>query len=273
MASRLDQIIDVTRERVARSKAALSLQQLGALTARAEQHIPRGFRSALQSRALAGTAVIAELKRASPSRGAIRPQLEVAATARALEENGAAALSILTEEKYFLGSLADLNEASFATTLPCLRKDFIVDDFQIMEAKAYGADAILLIVAAFSADEDERIAILAESARNAELDVLCEVHNEEELARAVAAGLAQSMIGVNSRNLRNFTVDIGCGERLAPLLPQRALRVAESGIHSAADVKKLKSAGYEAFLIGEMLMASEHPGARLAALLEEMRRG
>ena len=271
MASRLEQIIASTRERVARSKAALSLQGLGDLSARAEQHVPRGFRSQLQKQTSHGTAVIAELKRASPSRGVIRENLEVAATARALEENGAAALSILTDEKYFQGSLADLREASFATTLPCLRKDFIIDEFQLVEAKAYGADAVLLIVAAFSPEQDGELGRLGEGARNAGLDVLCEIHDEEELARAINAGLAYSMIGVNNRNLKNFTVDLGCGERLGPLLPPRALRVAESGIHSASDIHLLRRAGYEAFLIGELLMSADDPGARLAGLLGEVR--
>lgn len=271
MANRLDQIIAATRERVARSKAGLSLQGLSDLNARAEKHVPRGFRSRLQQRATNGAAVIAELKRASPSRGPIRPHLEVAATARSLEENGAAALSVLTDEKYFQGSLADLRDASFATTLPCLRKDFIIDQFQLVEAKAYGADAVLLIVAAFSPQQDGDLARLGEEARNAGLDVLCEIHDEEELARAIDAGLAHSMIGVNNRNLKNLTVDLGCGERLARRLPSRALRVAESGIQSSGDIRLLQRAGYEAFLIGEMLMAADDPGARLAGLLGELR--
>ena len=271
MANRLDQIIAATRERVARSKAALSLQGLADLSARAEKHVPRGFRSRLQQHSKSGAAVIAELKRASPSRGVIRPNLEVAATARALEENGAAALSVLTDEKYFQGSLADLREASFATTLPCLRKDFIIDAFQLVEAKAYGADAVLLIVAAFSPEQDGELARLGEGARNAGLDVLCEIHDEEDLARAIDAGVTHSMIGVNNRNLKNFTVDLGCGERLGPLLPSRALRVAESGIHSADDIRLLRRAGYEAFLIGELLMSADDPGARLAGLLADLR--
>ncbi len=216
---------------------------------------------------MTGPAVIAELKRGSPSRGSIRASLDVEATAGALAENGAAALSILTEENFFHGSLRDLQEASSATTLPCLRKDFIVDEFQILESRAFGADAILLIVAAFSNGQDGELAKLARSAQSLGMDVLCEVHDELELQRAISAGFGSGVIGVNNRNLRTFEVDLQSAEGLAPMLPPGALRVAESGIQSGADIRRLRQAGYQAFLVGESLMAANDPGEQLRQLL------
>jgi indole-3-glycerol phosphate synthase len=170
---------------------------------------------------------------------------------------------VLTDEPFFQGSLDNLRIASSSTSLPCLRKDFIVDEFQIVEAKANQADAILLIVAAL--DQKELVA-LAKAARTLALDVLCEAHDEEELQRALDAGC--DLIGINSRNLRTFEVDLETAFRLADKIPTTCVRVAESGIQSGADLARLRSAGYEAFLIGESLMIADHPGRALARLIE-----
>ena len=258
MSTRLDQIVAATRHRVS---AAKSPGRLVELEQEAEKHAPRGFRRAL--RAQTGIAVIAELKKASPSKGLIRPKFYVEALAKELEASGATALSVLTEEEFFQGSLENLNRASSVTRLPCLRKDFMVDPFQIVEAKAYKADAILLIVAALSQLE---LTALASSARGHGLDILCEVHDEEELQRALDAGC--DLIGVNSRDLRSFEVNLDTALRLAKQMPKEIVSVAESGIHSSYDIARLRAAGYQAFLIGESLMRSESPGEALRALTE-----
>jgi indole-3-glycerol phosphate synthase len=217
-----------------------------------------------QNVAQSGIAIIAELKKASPSKGLIRADFRPSEIAVELEQAGAAALSVLTDEPFFQGSLDNLRIASSSTSLPCLRKDFIVDEFQIVEAKANQADAILLIVAAL--DQKELVA-LAKVARTLALDVLCEAHDEEELQRALDAGC--DLIGINSRNLRTFEVDLATAFRLADKIPTTCVRVAESGIQSGADLARLRSAGYEAFLIGESLMIADHPGRALARLIEE----
>jgi indole-3-glycerol phosphate synthase len=206
-------------------------------------------------------AVIAELKKASPSKGLIRADFRPSKLARELEQAGAAALSVLTDEQFFKGSLDYLRQASASSSLPCLRKDFIVDELQIVEARANCADAILLIVAAL--DQKELVS-LAGMARAQGLDVLCEAHDEEELQRALDAGC--DLIGINSRNLHTFEVNLETAFRLVEKVPATCVRVAESGIHSGADLARLRSAGYEAFLIGECLMTAEHPGQALAKL-------
>lgn len=218
----------------------------------------------LELRSQNGPAVIAELKKASPSRGLIRSDFHPAALAVELERAGAAALSVLTDEEFFQGSLENLRSASTSTKLPCLRKDFIVEEIQILEARANGADAILLIVAALSQAE---LLTLARRAKECGLDVLCEVHDQKELQRATDAGC--NLIGVNSRDLRTFRVDLETTFRLADLIPKDAIRVAESGIHSGANIARLRAAGYQAFLIGESLMAAESPGEALRALIEQ----
>ncbi len=228
----------------------------------AEQHTPRGFGAGLARAAQHGPAVIAELKKASPSKGVIRGTLHVAGLAQQLAAAGAAALSVLTDEGYFQGSLANLREASAAVALPCLRKDFIVDELQVIESRANCADALLLIVAAL---DDAELVSLGCRSRDAGLDVLCEVHDEAELQRATDAGF--DVIGVNSRDLRTFRVDLNTAERLASKLPATAVRVAESGVHSAEDIRRLRAAGYQAFLIGESLMRAEEPGKALKELL------
>lgn len=283
MAALLDQIVAATRVRVAEVKRGADLRDL---KRRAEQHVPRGFRRALEnSHAFdslrAGSvaknatrvrrppsdfpdriAVIAELKKASPSRGLIRAEFRPAELARELEASGAAALSVLTDEEFFQGSLRNLRAASAAVRIPCLRKDFIVDEFQLIEARANAADAVLLIVAALPQTE---LAKLASAAREHGLDVLCEVHDATELQRAMDAGC--DLIGVNSRDLRTFKVDLQTALDLARKFPPGVVRVAESGIHSAEDVARLRAAEYDAFLVGESLMRAERPGEALRELM------
>jgi len=258
----LDDIVAARRREVEQAKASTDLQEL---RERAEAHTPRGFRRALAKAAEAGPAIIAELKKASPSKGVIRGSFPVGRLATALAAGGAACLSVLTEESHFQGSLAYLREASAATELPCLRKDFIVDEFQLLEARANCADAVLLIAASLSWAE---MRALHGQARHLELDVLVEVHDEAEMGRAAAIGA--DIIGVNCRNLRTFEVDLRVALELANKLPPCALRVAESGIQTAADIRTLHSAGYAAFLIGESLMRAEDPGAALRKLLAEV---
>jgi indole-3-glycerol phosphate synthase len=259
MPAVLDRILAATRARVAEAKRGADLHEL---KRRAEEHVPRGFRRALVAKCREGVAVIAELKKASPSKGLIRADFRPAELAREVEAAGAAALSVLTDEEFFQGSLANLREASAAVQVPCLRKDFIVDEFQLLEARANCADAVLLIVAALSAHE---LDALARVARSNGLDVLCEVHDGEELQRALDAGC--DLIGVNTRDLRTFKVDLETAFVLAEKFPAGVVRVAESGIHSAEDVARLRAAGFEAFLVGESLMRAERPGDALRELL------
>ncbi|MBV8208268.1 MAG: indole-3-glycerol phosphate synthase TrpC [Acidobacteria bacterium] len=257
MFAALDQIVSARRQSVARAKAGANLAEL---RRRAEAAAPPGFRGALEAREYA---VIAELKKASPSRGLIRGDFDVAALAAGFSRAGAAALSVLTEEEHFQGSLANIELAHQASNLPCLRKDFIVDEFQVVEARAVGASAILLIVAALTDSELQRF---HNAARELSIDVLCEVHDAEELRRALDIGFG--IIGVNNRNLRTFEVDLEAALRLAQHIPSGVLKVAESGIHTAADLVRLRQAGYDAFLIGESLMRAEDPGQALAQLLQ-----
>lgn len=259
MATKLEEIVAAAGRRVAAAKATADVQ---ALKVRAERHQPRGFRRALQERAASGVAVIAELKKASPSKGVIREDFRVAELACELERAGAAALSVLTDEEYFQGSLQNLTAASGVIKLPCLRKDFIVDELQIIEARAHGADAILLIVAALSQPDLIR---LGACAREAGLDALCEVHDSLELQRALDAGF--ETIGVNNRNLHTFRVDLNTSLQLVERIPSGVVKVAESGIESAEDIARLRQAGFDAFLIGESLMRVAHPGEALRGLL------
>lgn len=260
MAMGLDQIVAETRARVAVSVRTANTREL---ERRALSHAPRGFRRALTERASSGIAVIAELKKASPSKGLIRKEFDPGSLARELEEAGAAALSVLTDGKFFQGSLENLQAASAESTLPCLRKDFIVDEFQILEARANAADAVLLIVAALQQSE---LVALAKKAAELNLDVLCEAHDEDELARALDAGC--NLVGVNSRDLKTFHVDLSTAFRLAERFPNGVVRVAESGIHSGADLARLRDAGYDAFLIGESLMKVASSGTALRELLK-----
>jgi indole-3-glycerol phosphate synthase len=261
MPTSLDSIVATARQRVSERRQTADVT---ALERAAAQHAPRGFLHQLRKASRERIAIIAELKKASPSKGLIRADFRPSALGRELQQAGAAALSVLTDEPFFQGSLDYLREASSSTSLPCLRKDFIVDEFQIAEARANCADAVLLIVAALTQKE---LLSLAESARAHQLDVLCEAHDEQELQRALDAGFG--MIGINSRDLRTFEVTLQTALRLAEKMPAGCFRVAESGIHSGADIARLRAAGYEAFLIGESLMKAERPGVAITNLLEE----
>ena len=256
----LPEILAHTRTVVAARKAAADLHELERL---AREHTPRGFALALRAKALHEPAIIAELKKASPSKGLIRADFDPASLAAEMQDAGAAVLSVLTDEKFFQGSLENLRLASQATTIPCLRKDFMVDPFQVVEARANRADAILLIVAALT---DAELHTLRDEARRWELDVLCEVHDAAELQRAVP--LECECVGVNSRDLRTFEVSLDRACELASQLPESAVRVAESGIHTREDMQRLRDAGYEAFLIGESLMKQPSPGDALKQLLQ-----
>src|ERR1700674_3937277 len=271
MRASLDSIVAATRQRISqRASAYISGSRRNsdrqALERAAAVHTPRGFRNQLRRVAQDGTAiaVIAELKKASPSKGLIRADFRPSELARELERAGAAALSVLTDEQFFQGSLDYLRQASSSSSLPCLRKDFIVDEFQIVEARANRADAILLIVAAL---DQEELGSLAGIARSHSLDVLCEAHDEQELQRALDAGC--DLIGINSRNLRTFEVNLETAFRLVEKMPATCVRVAESGIQSGADITRLRFAGYEAFLIGESLMKAERPSEALTRLIED----
>jgi len=259
--TRLEQILSATRERVARSRQQTDS---AALERRAAAHSPRGFRRRLAAMAQSSPAVIAELKKASPSKGVIRGTFHVASLAVQLARGGASALSVLTDEQFFQGSLANLIEASTAIDLPCLRKDFIVDEFQVLEAKAYHADAILLILAALG---DEEFRSLLAGARALDLDALFEVHDAVELQRAIDVGA--DIIGVNSRDLRTFEVKLDTIWELAAKIPSSALRIAESGIAKGSEIREFYDFGYQAFLIGETLMRAEDPGKKLRQILEE----
>lgn len=271
MATLLDSIVAATRRRVAEAKRGADLRSL---EQRAERHVPRGFRRVLEKahpvaenatrmgQPRGGIAVIAELKKASPSRGLIRAKFHPTELARELEAAGAAALSVLTDEEHFQGSVANLQQASAAVGIPCLRKDFIIDEFQLIEARANSADAVLLIVAALTPAE---LKSLAASARRTGLDVLCEAHDADELQRALDAGC--DLVGVNTRDLRTFKVDLETAFRMADKFPAGVVRVAESGIHSAEDIARLREAGYHVFLVGESLMRAEKPGEALRELM------
>ena len=260
----LPEIVAHVREVVAARKKAVPLRHH---EAQAAGHTPRGFARALRAKGDStnsgpGLAIIAELKKASPSKGLIRAEFDASELARELEAAGAAVLSVLTEERFFQGSLENLQRASAAVSIPCLRKDFMVDPYQIAEARAHRADAILLIVAALT---DAELHALRDEARRYELDVLCEVHSREELDRALE--LDCECVGVNSRDLRTFDVSLDRACELAASLPETSVRVAESGIHTRADMDRLQAAGFQAFLIGESLMRQPRPGDALSQLL------
>ena len=253
-------IVAATRSRVAAAHARRPGPELERAAALRR---PEGFRRALTQ---PGPRVIAECKRRSPSRGVLRETYDPASVARAYAARGAAAISVLTEPTFFDGSLAHLEAVAAAVELPLLRKDFIVDPYQLLEARAAGADAVLLIVAAL---DDPSLGALARRARELHLDVLVEVHDEAELERAIGAGA--EIIGVNNRNLRTLAVDVDASLRLAARIPKDVVAVAESGLRSAADLDRLAGAGYHAFLIGERFMTAPDPGAALAGLLEGAR--
>jgi indole-3-glycerol phosphate synthase len=268
MAARTDTflatILASTRAALAAAKASVPLAEL---ERRAAAHHPRGWASALRRQAAIGPAVIAEIKKASPSKGLIRAEFDPAWLARRYRAGGAAALSVLTDEPYFQGSLRNLELASAAAPLPCLRKDFIVDEYQIVEARAHRADAILLIAAALSNAE---LRHLAQVADGFSLDVLVEVHTAEELDRVLQTlgERGANAIGVNNRDLRSFEVTQEISLALVDRIPASVVRVTESGITTSEDIARLRQAGFDAFLIGESLMRQPDPGGALAALLK-----
>jgi indole-3-glycerol phosphate synthase len=261
MPTKLEEIIAATRARVEAAKVVVELIDPVAV---AQRHRPRGFRERLQKVAQAGPAIIAELKKASPSKGLIRADFNVPKLACELEFAGAAALSVLTDEQFFQGSLHNLELASAATRIPCLRKDFILDEFQLLEARACRADAVLLIVAAL--EQDQLIALKQRAQeKDLQLDALVEVHDAAELDRALAAG--SDLIGINNRNLHTFEVTLNTSFDLVKRIPAGVIKVAESGIDSAADIARLREVGFDAFLIGEALMRAANPGEALRALV------
>ena len=231
----------------------------------AEAHMtaaPRGFTAAIRSRVAAGRpAVIAEIKRASPSKGVLREDFDPAAIAASYERAGAACLSVLTDRPFFQGAPEYLVQARAACSLPVLRKEFIIDEYQVAESRALGADAILLIVAAL---DDARLAALEACAREYALDVLVEVHDAAELDRALK--LATPLIGINNRNLRTFGVSLHTTIELLPRIPPDRVVVTESGILAQRDVAQMRRHGVNAFLVGEAFMRSPDPGAALTAL-------
>jgi indole-3-glycerol phosphate synthase len=246
--------------------AAKKLVPVAEMEQRAATHKPRGWATALRRQAAIGPAVIAEIKKASPSKGLIRADFDVEWLARRYKAGGAAALSVLTDEPFFQGSLRNLELASRAMPLPCLRKDFMVDEYQMAEARAHRADAILLIAAALTDAEMKRF---AQAARGFELDVFVEVHTGEELGRVLdtLGETGCDAIGVNNRDLKTFEVSLETSLGLVERIPASVVRVAESGIATADDMTRLRTAGFDAFLVGESLMRQADPGAALANLL------
>ena len=244
MPLRLDDLIDATRDRVDRAKREQPLAQLE--QAAAQQTIDRPFSEALSR---PWTSLIAEYKRRSPSAGEIRADLDVVDVVRAYERGGAAAVSVLTEERHFGGSLEDLRHARDATDLPILRKDFTIDPYQLFEAKAYGADAILLVVGALKKRD---LASLHDMARDLELDAIVEVHDEEELEHALETDC--DVIGINNRNLEDFSVSLDTTFELLTDVPAGKTVVSESGISTREQIEELERVGVDAVLVGEALM-------------------
>jgi len=252
----LDRIVEARRESVAHRKRVLPEVPLKMAVEKAAP--PRDFAGALTRD---GVNVIAELKKASPSRGVIRENYAPAALAAGLERAGAAALSVLTEEEFFFGSLTDLKEAKKAVQIPILRKDFIIDPWQVWEARAAGADAFLLIVAILT---DGALRELLDLGRSLGMEPLVEVHSGEELDRAIAAGAR--IIGVNNRDLRTFEVRVETSLGLIDAIPDECIAVSESGLSTHDDLERLRRAGFDAFLIGEHLMKDADPAVPLRAL-------
>jgi indole-3-glycerol phosphate synthase len=263
VSSILAEICAARREAVARRKADVPL---AALEQRLPGVPPRGFERALRSRLARGElALIAELKKASPSRGLIRDPFDPVSLAKAYAEGGAACLSVLTEERYFQGADRHLEAARAAVSLPCLRKDFMLEPYQVFEARAIGADCILLIMAAL---DDREASGLLGIATELGMDTLVEVHDEAELQRALR--LEARLIGINNRNLKTLSVDLATTERLAPVVPDDRLLIAESGLNDHRDLERLAAVGARCFLVGEALMRQADVRSATAALLGQV---
>lgn len=263
MPSVLQEIIAEKHREIATRKAATPLELIEHMIADADD-TPRGFFEALQGKVNVGqNAVIAEIKKASPSKGVICEDFDPVRIAKSYEQHGAACLSVLTDEKFFQGSELYLESAREATQLPVIRKDFIIDPYQVYEARGMGADCILLIAACLSHEE---MLALIRLAYDLGMDVLVEVHNLAELDKV--AGLPVRMVGINNRNLHTFEVDLSTTLELAAQIPEEILVITESGIMSRADVELMSAAGIQGFLVGESMMRHAEPGEKLAELFE-----
>lgn len=258
----LDKIVAVKREEVAAAKATLPFAELRARVGDIED-VPRGFKRALRVANASGwTAMITEVKKGSPSKGLIREDFDPLEIAEIYQRNGASCISVLTDQQFFYGHLRTLGLIREQVSLPLLRKDFICDPYQIVEARVHGADAVLLIAAML---EVAQLIEFTEMARELKLDVLLEVHNEAEVEAALQTDC--ELIGINNRNLKTFVTDLGTTAHLARLIPPERLIVAESGINSRSDIETLQQAGARAFLVGESLMREADIGAKLQDLI------
>jgi indole-3-glycerol phosphate synthase len=258
----LQRILDTKQEELANRSGQRDLATIRSMAA--DQPEARGFADRVITFSAAGTAVIAEVKKASPSAGIIREDFNPAEIAQSYQQAGAACLSVLTDEQYFKGDDDYLAQARNACALPVLRKDFMVDAWQIYESRVLGADCVLLIVAALSRDQLQELDGVA---RETGLDVLVEVHDEKEVEDALTTGAR--LVGVNNRDLRTFTTDLETTERLQPLVTESRTLVTESGIHTVDDVARMRAAGIHSFLVGEAFMRAPDPGAVLRELFFE----
>lgn len=258
----LDKIVADKRKEVYLKKSIIPVSQL-------EQSVLFGRKGNLLASVLrkSGTGIIAEYKRRSPSKGTINQNINIGQAAIGYENAGVCGMSMLTDIKYFGGSLEDLILARASVTLPILRKEFIIDEYQIVEAKAHGADVILLIAAVLTKTE---IKTLSELAKSIGLDVLLEVHNEEELQKSIMPSM--DMLGVNNRNLKTFEVNLDISKRLSSLIPNDFVKVSESGISTIKAIQDLKQFGYQGFLIGENFMKTENPGKSASEFINKLKK-
>jgi len=259
----LDEIVENKRRQIQRARSVVPLAEMrDRAFARREGAKPFALRTAIQEHGNQFS-VIAEFKRASPSKGNIHLQADAAGTVQVFEQNGATAISVLTEEDYFRGSLEDLKAVKVAVSIPVMRKDFIVDEYQVFEAAATGADALLLIVAAL---DDEQLSSLRRLTEDElQMDSLVEVHSVDEMQRAASCGA--QFIGVNNRNLRTLDVSLDVSAACLASVSAGSILISESGLSEIADLRRLHAAGFHGFLIGEALMRAEDPGGALRALL------